>query len=71
MLFCSMMHFASGVFAWAFLQVRRKPVRLCHLNVYVLQGTLSNKALYGQNCVSPEWFILQAACYTSERHLHP
>ena len=64
MLFCSMMHVASGVFAWClclgvsayfcgFLQVRRKPFRLCYLNVSVLQGTPSNKARYGQNCVSP------------------
>ena len=48
-----MMHFASGVFAWVFLQVRRKPVRLCHKNVCVLQGIPSHKAPYGQNCVSP------------------
>ena len=61
-LFCSMIHFASGVFlawvflriAWGFLQVRRKPVRLCHPNFCVFQGTLSKKAPYDQNCVSPE-----------------
>ena len=50
MLFCSMMHVASGVFLLGyfcvlqtlksnakkvFLQVRRKPVRLCNRNVYV------------------------------------
>ena len=32
MLFCTTMHFASGVFAGVFLQVRRKTVSLCYQN---------------------------------------
>ena len=47
MLFCSMMHVASG-------RVRRKPVRLCLQNASVFQEFLSYKARYGQNCVSPK-----------------
>ncbi len=54
MLFCSMMHVASGVFAAVLLQVRRKPVRLgCHQNACVFQESPSHKKGYSQNCVRP------------------
>ena len=43
LLFCPTMHFASGVFAWAFLQVRRKTSQFVAEDRCVFREISSNR----------------------------
>ena len=69
LLFCSMMHFASGVFAWGFcleetpkqkrcfcgfLRVRRKTSQFVLQKRCVFQKISSNRTGCSQICVSPD-----------------
>ena len=54
LLFCSTMHFASGVFAGVFLQVRRKTSQFVAEDGCVFREFSSNRTGCSQNCVSPE-----------------